>query len=72
MAEATGRVRQNLAFAYALAGNWEKARTVAAQDVSPADLAPRLAQWASLASPTAAADQVATLLGVQAAAQDLD
>lgn len=66
--EANGRVRQNLAFAYALAGNWEKARAIAAQDVSPADLGPRLAQWASLANPAAAADQVAALLGVHAAA----
>jgi Flp pilus assembly protein TadD len=65
--EATGRVRQNLAFAYALAGNWEKARAIASQDVSPADLGPRLAQWASLATPAAAADQVSVLLGVHAA-----
>jgi Flp pilus assembly protein TadD len=37
-AGATGRVRQNLALAYALSGDWQKARTVAAQDVSSADL----------------------------------
>src|SRR3546814_18586845 len=34
----TSRTRQNLALAYALDGQWAKARTVAAQDVSPADL----------------------------------
>ena len=62
---ATGRLRQNLAFAYALAGDWEKARRTAAQDVSPADLGPRLAQWAELAKPSSAADQVAALLGVR-------
>ena len=65
---ATGRVRQNLAFAYAIAGNWEKARATAAQDVSPADLGPRLAQWAQFAGPSGAADAVANLLGVHPAA----
>ncbi|HEX5182313.1 MAG TPA: tetratricopeptide repeat protein [Allosphingosinicella sp.] len=65
---ASGRVRQNLAFAYAMAGDWEKARATAAQDVSPADLGPRLAQWAQLARPSSAADQVAALLGVRPAA----
>src|SRR5262249_22953847 len=34
--DADARVRQNLALAYALAGDWSNARTVAAQDV-PAD-----------------------------------
>ena len=65
---ASGRVRQNLAFAYAMAGNWEKARATAAQDVSPADLGPRLAQWARLAKPAGAAEAVAALLGVHPAA----
>ncbi|HEY1607289.1 MAG TPA: tetratricopeptide repeat protein [Allosphingosinicella sp.] len=65
---ASGRIRQNLAFAYAMAGDWEKARATAAQDVSPADLGPRLAQWAQLARPSSAADQVAALLGVRPAA----
>jgi Flp pilus assembly protein TadD len=67
-ADANSRVRQNLAFAYALAGDWQKARVTAAQDISPAELGPRLAQWAALASPSAPSDQVATLLGVRAAA----
>jgi Flp pilus assembly protein TadD len=65
---ATGRVRQNLALAYALAGNWQKARTVAAQDVSPAELGARLEQWAALARPGSSSGQVAALLGVHAAA----
>lgn len=65
---AGGRVRQNLAFAYALAGNWEKARAIASQDVSPADLGPRLEQWARLARPSSASDSVAALLGVRPAA----
>lgn len=65
---ATGRVRQNLALSYALAGDWEKARVTAAQDVSPAELGGRLQQWAALAQPGGGAAQVAALLGVTPAA----
>ncbi|HEX8481015.1 MAG TPA: SPOR domain-containing protein [Allosphingosinicella sp.] len=61
---ATGRTRQNLALSYALAGDWEKARITAAQDVSPRDLGARLQQWAALAQPGGGAVQVAALLGV--------
>ncbi|HEX8238934.1 MAG TPA: SPOR domain-containing protein [Allosphingosinicella sp.] len=61
---ASGRTRQNLALAYALAGDWEKARVTAAQDLSPADLGPRLQHWATLAQPGGGAAQVAALLGV--------
>jgi Flp pilus assembly protein TadD len=67
---ATGRVRQNLALAYALAGDWQKARVTAEQDVSPADLAERLAQWAEFASPNNGKNQVAMLLGVKPVAED--
>ena len=62
---ASGRIRQNLAFAYAMAGDWEKARVTAAQDVSPSDLGARLAQWAALAHPGSGAGQVTALLGVR-------
>lgn len=65
---ASGRVRQNLAFAYAMAGDWQKARVTASQDVSPGDLGARLAQWAALARPASPADKVAGLLGVRPAA----
>lgn len=61
---ADARVRQNLALAYALAGDWLKARTTAAQDVSPAQLSERMEHWATLAKPQASWTQVATLLGV--------
>jgi Flp pilus assembly protein TadD len=67
-AGATGRVRQNLALSYALAGDWDKARVTAAQDVSPAELGGRLQQWAALAQPGGGAAQVAALLGVTPAA----
>jgi Flp pilus assembly protein TadD len=65
---ADGRIRQNLALAYALAGDWEKARVTAAQDVSPADLAGRLQQWAAFAQPDSGRARVAALLGVNPAA----
>jgi Flp pilus assembly protein TadD/cell division protein FtsN len=62
--QADGRVRQNLALAYALAGHWAKARSLAAQDVSPAELGARLEQWAVLAQPQAPHSQVAALFGI--------
>lgn len=61
---ATPRTRQNLALAYAFAGDWRRARTIAAQDISPADIDARMAQWAVLARPGGAPDQVASLLNV--------
>jgi cell division septation protein DedD len=65
---ADGRVRQNLALAYAFSGDWQKARVTAAQDVSPALLDARLQQWAALASPTSTANQMAVLLNITPAA----
>ncbi|HWH22371.1 MAG TPA: SPOR domain-containing protein [Allosphingosinicella sp.] len=61
---ADGRVRQNLALAYAIAGDWQRARIVASQDLSPAELGPRLAEWAAFVQPASGREQVATLLGV--------
>lgn len=68
--DATARVRQNLALAYALAGDWQKARSTAAQDISPAEVGARMQHWASFAQPTAPWSQVATLLGVTPAESD--
>lgn len=62
--DADAKTRQNLALALALAGRWPEARTVAALDVSPADVDKRIMQWATFAQPHAASDQVAALLGV--------
>lgn len=65
-AEGAGaQVRQNLALAYALAGQWAEARTIAAQDVPGDQLDQRLAGWAAFASPRNSWDQVAALLGVK-------
>ena len=61
---ATARTRQNLALAYAMTGDWRRARAVAAQDLSPAELPARLQQWAAFARPGAGQTRVAALLGV--------
>lgn len=61
---ATARVRQNLAFAYALDGQWAQARAVAAQDLDPAGTEARVRQWAELASTANPAVQTASLIGI--------
>lgn len=65
---ASPRVRQNLALSYALAGDWRRARAIAAQDLSPADIEARMIQWAAFARPGTAPSQVASMLGVSPAA----
>ncbi|HET9811073.1 MAG TPA: tetratricopeptide repeat protein, partial [Sphingomicrobium sp.] len=68
MPGADSRLRQNLALSYALSGDWAMARTVAAQDVPPAQLDDRIQQWMAMATPQHASDQVAALTGVTPAA----
>lgn len=63
---ADAKTRQNLALSLALAGQWREARSVAAFDLSPADVDQRIEQWALFARPQGAADQVSSLLGVTA------
>lgn len=65
---ADARVRQNLALAYGLSGDWTTAKTVAAQDVPPEQLDARIQQWMTVATPTRPSDQVAMLTGVHPAA----
>lgn len=68
---ADARVRQNLALAYALAGDWVNARVVAAEDVSPAQLDQRIQEWMQFAGgATQPAARVAALVGVTPAALD--
>jgi D-alanyl-D-alanine carboxypeptidase len=67
---ADARVRQNLALAYALQGEWTAAKTVAAQDVPADQLDARVHEWMSFAKPAHASDQVAALTGVTPAASD--
>ncbi len=66
--DANAKTRQNLALAYALAGNWASAKVLAVQDLPPAEADARIVEWASFAKPATASDQVASLLGVRAVA----
>jgi D-alanyl-D-alanine carboxypeptidase len=67
---ADSRVRQNLALANALAGDWEAARVIASQDLTPDLVDARVQQWMTLAKPAHSYDQVAALVGVTPAAAD--
>ncbi|MEP7316643.1 MAG: SPOR domain-containing protein [Sphingomicrobium sp.] len=67
---ADARVRQNLALAHALAGDWTMAREVASQDIAADQLDGRIQQWMTFAKPARASDQVASMVGVTPAAID--
>lgn len=62
----TPQLRQNLAYAHALGGQWAAARIIAAEDVAPDELDERISQWARTARPEDYTIRVANLLGVQA------
>lgn len=67
---ATARTRQNLAYAYALAGRWKDARLLAGLDLDPPAANQRISQWAQTAAPTMATERVAALMGVTIDAAD--
>ena len=67
---ADARVRQNLALAHALAGDWTAARTIAAQDLAPNLVDTRVREWMALAKPGQPSEQVAALVGVKPIAGD--
>lgn len=69
-ASGDARTRQNLALAYALSGDWNNARAIAAQDVPADQLDARLSQWRVMATPTHQSQQVAALTGVTPAQFD--
>jgi Flp pilus assembly protein TadD len=62
--EATPKLRQNLAYTYALAGNWRAARVMAEEDVSADQVDVRLTQWAATAAPEQSQQRVANLLNI--------
>ncbi|WP_260483883.1 tetratricopeptide repeat protein [Sphingomicrobium flavum] len=67
---ADARTRQNLALAHAFAGDWNAARSIAAQDVPGAELDTRMQQWMQMAQPAHPSQKVAALTGVSPAAFD--
>jgi Flp pilus assembly protein TadD len=68
--QATPKLRQNLAYTYALAGNWRAARVMAAEDVPADQLDARLTEWALMSAPEHFQQRVATMLGVTPRADD--
>ena len=66
--ENSPKLRQNLAYAFALKGDWRAARLLAAQDVTADKLDQRLGEWAQMTAPQMAVQRVASLLGVTAKA----
>ena len=65
---ATARTRQNLAYAYALAGRGTDARLMAGLDMEPLAANKRISDWAQMAEPSLAPLRVAALIGVTPAA----
>jgi Flp pilus assembly protein TadD len=61
--EDTPKLRQNLAYAYALDGRWAESRMMMMQDVPAEQISARLTQWAASGRPDLAQHRVAALLG---------
>lgn len=64
----TAKVRQNLAYSYALQGNWRAARVMVAEDVPADQVDDRIGEWAQTARPEYFQHRVAGLLQVDAVA----
>lgn len=67
---ATARTRQNLAYAYALAGRWKDSRLMAGLDLDPLAANQRVTQWAQTAAPGLGSQRIAALMGVAIDASD--
>ena len=57
------KVRQNLAYAYALSGMWNEARIMVGQDLPADQVDARLQAWAAMARPEESRRRVASLIG---------
>jgi hypothetical protein len=68
--ENTPKMRQNLAYAFALAGRWKEARLMAAQDVPANLVGSRMEEWARMALPQAWQARVAALIGAPVGVAD--
>lgn len=60
--QSTAKVRQNLAYAYALQGDWRAARLMVAEDVPADQVGARIAEWARSVQPEMYQARVAKLL----------
>lgn len=61
----TAKVRQNLAYAYAMSGQWREARLMVAEDVPADKVGERMAEWGAMARPEQYRVRVASLLKTQ-------
>jgi Flp pilus assembly protein TadD len=68
--ENTAKVRQNLAYSFALAGRWKEARVMASQDVPANLVGDRMAEWAGMVQPEAWQARVADMVGAPAGVVD--
>lgn len=68
--ENTAKVRQNLAYSYALDGRWKEARLMASEDIAGDKVGDRMEQWAIEAHPELYRTRVASLLSVPATVAD--
>ncbi len=68
--ENSPKLRQNLAFAYAINGSWREARITMGQDVPPDQIDDRIGEWAMMSRPEDVQRRVASLLGVPMGIQD--
>jgi len=59
----SAKLRQNLAYAYALDGRWSEARLMAAQDVPADQIDARISEWAQQGRPEDYRTRVAGLIG---------
>ena len=62
--DGSAKLRQNLAYAYALDGRWREARVMVSQDVPADQVDKRISDWAMRAKPEDAKLRIAGLLGV--------
>lgn len=61
---AGAKVRQNLAYAFALDGRWREAKLMASQDLAPEIVNQRISAWAQMAQSGQEAQRVSALIGV--------
>ncbi|MBX7533080.1 SPOR domain-containing protein [Qipengyuania sp. 1XM1-15A] len=61
----TPKVRQNLAYAYAMSGQWREARIMVAEDVPADKVGDRMAEWGAIARPEQYRTRIASLLDVE-------
>lgn len=64
------KIRQNLAYSYALANRWRHARVMAAQDVPANEINQRIEEWSRTAHPDAWQARIAGLLNAPANVYD--